>query len=161
VRGWRATLAADPRRDGLYRQCETSVRDLCEASGERADVVHGDLLHGNVLVAPDASDVTAVFSWKCSLLGDFVYDVAWCTFWGDTLYPGVAAARVWKRVLVDLEAAGDRKALIDIATRHHCYELHIGARHLGWYAWTGDNDELDKVAMQTEIALERGPLPAS
>jgi Phosphotransferase enzyme family len=45
------------------------------------DLVHGDLLHGNVLVSPDARRVEAVLSWKCSVRGDFLFDAAWCSFW--------------------------------------------------------------------------------
>jgi hypothetical protein len=42
--------------------------------------------------------------------------------------------------------------------RHHCYELQIGATHLGWYAWTGDRRELAAAARHTARILERGPL---
>ena len=44
-----------------------------------------------MLVSDDAARVTAVFSWKCAQRGDALYDVAWCTFWGDTFHPGIAA----------------------------------------------------------------------
>jgi aminoglycoside phosphotransferase (APT) family kinase protein len=40
-------------------------------------VLHGDLLHGNVLNSQDAKRITAVFSWKCSQRGDFLFDTAW------------------------------------------------------------------------------------
>jgi hypothetical protein len=98
-----------------------------------------------------------VFSWKCSVRGDFLYDVAWCTFWG-AWHPGIAAIDVWGRLLEAPPAAGDDGALTDAATRHHCYELQIGATHLGWYAWTGDREGLRAVADHTSHLLERGPL---
>ena len=44
-------------------------------------MVHGDLLNRNVLVAPDGSRLTAVFDSGCSTYGDFLYEVAWFTFW--------------------------------------------------------------------------------
>ena len=52
------------------------MRALAEACPERRDLVHGDLLHGNVLVSPDARRVQAVLSWKCSVRGDFLFDAA-------------------------------------------------------------------------------------
>ena len=82
VSGWRTKLAADEKLDSLFRTCESRVRELTESCPERGDLVHGDLLHSNVLISEDASRVNAVFSWKCSTRGDFLYDVAWCTFWG-------------------------------------------------------------------------------
>jgi aminoglycoside phosphotransferase (APT) family kinase protein len=156
VSGWRGTLAADADLDRLFTACADRVRSLVPSCPERRDVVHGDLLHGNVLVSEDASRISAVFSWKCSVRGDFLYDVAWCTFWG-AWHPGIAAVDVWTRLL-DHRPDEDPGALDDAAVRHHCYELQIGATHLGWYAWTGDRRELAAAARHTARILERGPL---
>jgi Ser/Thr protein kinase RdoA (MazF antagonist) len=87
VRDWRAALAAQSEADRIFRACEARVRDLAESCPERRDLVHGDLLLANVLVAEDASRPSAVFSWKCSVRGDFLFDVAGCTFWSPW-YPG-------------------------------------------------------------------------
>jgi aminoglycoside phosphotransferase (APT) family kinase protein len=156
VSGWRATIAADPALDRLFRACEDRVASLGDALPERRDLVHGDLLHANVLVS-DAAEVTAVFSWKCAERGDFLYDVAWCTFWSH-FHPGIAAADVWPRVLRADWARAEPGALADAAVRHHCYELAIGASHLGWYVYTGDAALLREVAARTAEVLERGPL---
>jgi aminoglycoside phosphotransferase (APT) family kinase protein len=86
--GRRVALTAQSEADRIFRACEARVRDLVEACPERRDLVHGDLLHSNVLVAEDASRASAVFSWKCSVRGDFLFDVAWCTFWSPW-YPGI------------------------------------------------------------------------
>jgi aminoglycoside phosphotransferase (APT) family kinase protein len=140
----------------MFKACAARIAQLLPACPERRDLVHGDLLHQNVLVTDDASAVTAIFSWKCSIRGDFLYDVAWCTFWG-AWHPGIAAADLWKRTLAapDLVAAD----LVDAAWRHHCYELQIAATHLGWNTWTGNHQELMAVADAAERVLERGPLP--
>ena len=154
VSGWRSTIAGDARLDRLFRACEVRIGGLLEACPERRDLVHGDLLHGNVLVSPDASEVTAVFSWKCSVRGDFVYDLAWCTFWSPW-HPGIAAVDLWSRWRdADRDAAG----AVDAAARHHCYELQIGASHLGWYVWTSDDANLRDAARHLDALLERGPL---
>jgi aminoglycoside phosphotransferase (APT) family kinase protein len=148
--GWRATLAEDSALDRLYRACESRIHELLEACPERRDLVHGDLLHGNVLITPDASRINAVFSWKCSVRGDGLYDVAWCTFWSPW-HPGVAALELWPAVEHRSETGDDAKA------RHHCYLLHIGLRHLGFHAWTGKDEELRAVASRITEILERGP----
>ena len=153
--GWRRSLAADSALNALFVACERRVTELVEACPERRDLVHGDLLHGNVLLTPDGAAVSAVFSWKCSVRGDFLFDTAWCTFWGPW-HPGVASAEPWEATVTatDLTEAD----LTDAAVRHHCYELQIGASHFGWYLWTQDKENLRKAAMQAAQILERGPL---
>lgn len=153
VSGWRPALAADPVLDRLYSAGEQRITELVDACPQRWDLVHGDLLHQNVLITPDASRVTAVFSWKCSMRGDFLYDVAWCTFWGESFHPGIAAADPWGRVISALP--GD--ALEDAAVRHHCYELHIGLIHLGWNVWVDNHEHLTRVARHLDQVLESGP----
>jgi aminoglycoside phosphotransferase (APT) family kinase protein len=154
VSGWRAVLAGDDDLDRLFRACETRIGELLDACPERRDLVHGDLLNRNVLIADDLSRITAVFSWKCSVRGDFLFDIAWCTFWASW-HPGIDALDLWARTLASPTLTDD--ALRDAALRHHCYELQIGATHLGWHAWTGDHDELRSVAVRTEAILTRGP----
>lgn len=158
VHGWRHKLAEDPDIERVFTTCEARVLELAASvCAERRDLVHGDLLHKNVLVSDDASRVNAVFSWKCSVRGDFLFDTAWCTFWGH-LHPGIAAADVWRGVTTSDWANADPAALEGAALRHHCYELQIGGSHLGWYAWTGDDAALRALAGHLETLLERGPL---
>ena len=154
VNGWRAKLAADPALDRLYRACESRIHELLDACPERRDLIHGDLLHNNVLLAPDASEINAVFSWKCSVRGDFLFDVALCTFWGAIAHPGIGAVDTFGRTLATTPA----EDLADAAIRHHCYELHIGTTHLGWYAWTNDDHWMQLDAAHLEMLLERGPV---
>ncbi len=155
--GWRAKLSKSRRLGELFATVEARFDELLPACPERRDLVHGDLLHQNVLVSDDASRVTGVFSWKCSVRGDFLFDVAWCTFW-SAWHPGIAAADMWVRTLAapDLGMADLR----DAAVRHHCYELQIAASHFGWYVWTGDDENLEALANTIQAVLERGPLDA-
>ena len=151
--GWRARIGADPATERTFVAADRRIRALLEACPDRRELVHSDLLHYNVLVAPAADAVTAVFSWKCSTWGDAVYDLAWCTFWGRW-HDGIAALDLWNRITPTLEPSNS----VDIAARHHAYELHIGASHLGWYATLGDDDNLAWTTRQLDELLERGPL---
>jgi len=80
VHGWSAAPTGDRELAALAAALSGRVRALVEACPERRDLVHGDLLHGNVLVSPDADRVEAVLSWKCSVRGDFLFDAACCSF---------------------------------------------------------------------------------
>jgi len=172
VHDWRAALAAQSEVDRIYRAGEARVRDLIEACPERRDLVHGDLLHANVLVAEDASRPNAVFSWKRSLRGDFLFDTAWCTFCSAIWYPGIAAADPWDRVRREPSVREDAEAWVDASERHHCYELHIGLTALASPAAWVDDPEANggsgpgthlrqQIATQLAVVLERGPLPVA
>jgi hypothetical protein len=72
----------------------------------------------------------------CSVRGDFLFDAAWCSFWAP-FHPGIAAADPLSALLRAPGVRAGPGALLDAATRHHCYELYIGFTHLGWNIWTG------------------------
>jgi aminoglycoside phosphotransferase (APT) family kinase protein len=158
VDDWQSPLAAHDEVYRLFEVCEARVRELIDACPERRDLVHGDLLHVNVLVAEDASRPTAVFSWKCSARGDFLFDVAWCTFW-SSWYPGIAAADPGHPIRQEPAVRDDADAWVDASVRHFCYEMHIGATHIGWYAWIEDPQGLAQVVARLIEVLEGGPLP--
>jgi aminoglycoside phosphotransferase (APT) family kinase protein len=145
---WWARIAENPEVAPVADAAQARIRELLDACPERRDLVHGDLLSKNVLVAEDVSALRAVFSWKCSVRGDALYDVAWLTFWG-AWHPGIAAMDPWSL------RADDGSP--DAALRHHCYELHIGATHLCWNTQIGDDSELEIVAGQLAELLESGP----
>lgn len=157
ARDWRAALAAESEAERVFTTCAARIRELVASCPERRDLVHGDLLHANVLVTEDASRPRAVFSWKCSVRGDFLYDVAWCTFW-SAWHPGIAAADPWSRTQREPCFGDEADAWVEAPLRHYCYELHIGATHLGWNACIGDLGELRRVLRHLTVVLRRGPL---
>ncbi len=150
--GWRPRIAARPEAERTFRAVDDRVRSLLDACPDRRQLVHSDLLHYNVLVTPAADAITAVFSWKCATWGDAVYDLAWCTFWGRW-HDGIGALELWDRVVPTLSPA----EAVDVTVRHHVYELHIGASHLGWYATLDDDENLEWTLRQLDELLERGP----
>jgi len=154
---WERKLAAEPDLERVFRAADSRIRERVPDCPERRDLVHSDLLHANVLVSGDASKVNAVFSWKCSVRGDFLYDIAWCSFWGG-VHPGIAAADPWRSVFSSEVIAREPGALIDASERHHCYELQIGVGHLGWNIWIGNDAALAETAQLLAEVLERGPL---
>ena len=139
----------------VFRACRSRIESLLPACPERRDLVHSDLLHQNVLVSEDGTRVQGVFSWKCSMLGDFLYDVAWCTFWSPW-HPVLTGPAILAKALAaeDLTSADREQA----AERHHCYELQIAASHFSWFTFTRDNDNLLRAARAAEEILARGPL---
>lgn len=156
--GWREKLDADQSLSDLFIACQNQMQSLLPLCPERRDLVHGDLLHQNILLKEDASQVTAAFSWKCSVRGDFLYDVAWCTFW-SAWYPGIVACNLWPRICRAEDITDEM--LQHAPERHHCYELHIAATHIGWYLWTDDEPNLTRLKHSLGQLLARGPLPVN
>ena len=99
-----------------------------------------------------------MFSWKCSVRGDFLFDAAWCSFWAPW-HEGIAAVEPLAGVLTAPRVRADPATVVDAAARHHCYELHIGFTHLGWNIWSGNQAGLTATAGRLAEILERGPLP--
>jgi hygromycin-B 4-O-kinase len=143
VSGWRARLAESADLNGLFIAGEREMRALVSCCPEIRHVVHLDLLNRNVLVSEDGTRLEAVFDWGCSVFGDFLYDVAWFTFWAP-----------WHR---GLHSLGFR----DVVTRHYqatgldvpamdrrlrCYELHIGLTHLAYCTFAGRDESRREVA---------------
>jgi aminoglycoside phosphotransferase (APT) family kinase protein len=145
---WWERIAANPAVAPLADAARARVRELIDACPERRQLVHGDLLAKNVLVAEDVSAARAVFSWKCSVRGDALFDVAWLTFW-DAWHPGIAAIDPW--------SLRDDDGSPDAAIRHHVYELHIGATHLCWNVQIDDPAGLNEVVTKLTQVLESGP----
>lgn len=157
--GWRELIRSQPDLDRIFRAGEARFYDLLDACPERRDLIHGDLLNANVLVSEDASRVNAIFSWKLSVRGDFVFEVAWCTFC-TIWYPGIAAIDLWGLIAHEPSIRSDPAGLADVALRHHCYELNIGLGALAWNAWIGDRRVLRQAAARLAELVERGPVPA-
>lgn len=151
VSGWRATLARSEELDSLYRRGEQAVASLLGACPEDPHVLHQDLLNRNVLVAKDSSRLEAVFDWGCQTEGDFLYEVAWFTFWAPW-HPGLAAIDLRREVLRHYEKID--LAVPDFEERLRCYEVHIGLIHLAYCAFVRRRDELDQVAARTREILE-------
>jgi hygromycin-B 4-O-kinase len=111
-------------------------------------LVHSDLLYGNVLVAGDR--VAAVFDWGCAMYGDFLYDVAWLSFFAPW-FPGLDAIDVRGSVRAHYDAIG--LTVADFDTRMRAYEAHVGLASQTYQALIGDWDELARTARRTEAVL--------
>ena len=151
----RMGVSGNAETHSLYAPTLQKIEQLLPLVPERRELIHGDLLHQNVLISDDESaEVTGVFSWKCSALGDFLYDVAWCTLWSPW-FEVLNADLLWHLTLEanDLTDADLEHA----AERHYCYELQIALSHIGWFITSKDDANLKRLSPQLEGLLDRGP----
>lgn len=120
------------------------LRELVPVLPADRHLIHGDLLHHNVLAADGR--ITALLDWGSSTIGDFVYDIAWLTFWADW-YPAWAGIDFRAEALAHYEASGVTVAGFD--ERLRAYEIDIGLDNQGWFASRGDATNLRRVADKT------------
>jgi hygromycin-B 4-O-kinase len=150
--GWRARLAASPVGERPFNEAYGRLEALTARCPEIRHLVHADLLNNNVLVAGD--QVAVVLDWGCALYGDFLYDLAWLTFW-QPWYPA------WQAIDFREEAVRHYAAIgLDVpqfAERLQAYEVHIGLANQGYSAFKGRWDKLEAVANRTRaFAQGRG-----
>jgi aminoglycoside phosphotransferase (APT) family kinase protein len=151
VSGWRATLAGFEGLDALFADARARFVELLALCPTGGHLIHSDLLNRNVLVAEDGTRLSAVFDWSCQRRGDFLYDIAWLTFWAPW-HPGLAATDIRASALEHFSA-------VDVAVprfdeRLSCYELHIGLEHLAYNAFTHDDTELHAVGRRLRTLLD-------
>jgi hygromycin-B 4-O-kinase len=151
VGGWRTELAKAPEIEAVYTRSVREMLALVADVPATLHVVHRDLLNRNVLV-DDTCQVTAVYDWGCSIYGDYLFDVAWFTFWAPWM-PGFGTLDMAERVRSHLRETGADVTNFD--ERLRCYELQIGAEHLGYQTVMNDPAERAKVAARLDEVLSR------
>ena len=120
---------------------------MLELPSER-NLIHSDLLYRNVLV--NDNKISVVIDWGNSLFGDFLYDIAWLTYW----WPWYTE---WKDIDIK-QAVLEHYASIgldvpDIEKRLQCYELHIGLTAQAYNAFTERWDELEWNSKRTQEVM--------
>ncbi|MCC7368006.1 MAG: phosphotransferase [Chloroflexi bacterium] len=149
IHGWRARLAERPDALAAFDDGYRRLVSLIEHQPEDRSLIHSDLLHFNVLVTDDR--ITGVLDWGCGLYGDFLYDVAWFSFWGRWF-------AAWDGIDFEAEARGyyTRIGLTIPCFRERLLacQLHIALGGLAYQAFAGDWDNLTWTARRTrEIML--------
>ena len=137
---WRARLRASASATAAFNDGVEALQRGIESCPEIRHVIHSDLINRNVFVKDGR--VSGLIDWQCAMYGDFLYELAWFTFWAPW-HPGLESVNFKRRCL---ERLADEK---DFAVRMRCYEIHIGLRHLVYNAWRGDSKNLEATARRT------------
>jgi hygromycin-B 4-O-kinase len=143
-------LAEDADIEALYVRGVKALNDRLVDCPNELHLVHRDLLNRNVLVSFDALRLEAVFDWGCSVYGDFLYDVAWFTFWAPW-FPALDALDF--RTVFKSHAQNIGLEVPNFEDRLACYEVQIGLNHLAYNTVMNDPLERVRVAKRTEEVL--------
>jgi hygromycin-B 4-O-kinase len=129
IGNWRRELARSSIGDRSFKLAYAMLRELADDLPNRRQMIHGDLLNHNVLVARDR--ITAVFDWGNAMYGDALYEAAWLIYW----WPWFA-----KWAAIDIRASlmrhWQQQGAVprDLEKRLLAYQLFIGLDHLAYNA---------------------------
>jgi hygromycin-B 4-O-kinase len=131
--GWRERLHGFPDSEDAFQRAFEQLTQLVPFCPNGRHLVHSDLLYFNVLVTND--HISSVLDWGSSIYGDFLWDVAWFTFW-QPWYTDWAS--------VDIRGAAWRhfSSPPNFDERMRCYELAIGLDGIAYQAFAGHADNL-------------------
>ncbi|MFZ0217710.1 MAG: phosphotransferase [Candidatus Dormiibacterota bacterium] len=131
---WRRNLRRSEVAERTFGEGMRELEALSWRCPSRRDLVHSDLLHGNVFVS--GSRITGLIDWQSALYGDHLYELAWLAFCAPPWAPGLAAADLPGRALDHWRA--DEVDLTDFDVRLRCYQIRIGVAALVGLTWRRD-----------------------
>lgn len=153
IHGWWDRLVGSPTGRVPFEEALAQLRWLVDFCPESRHLIHSDMLNYNVLV--EGEQISAVIDWGCGMYGDFLYDLAWFTYWAPW-YPA------WQGIDFAREARCHYVAIgVEVphfAERLCCYELHIGLAAQAYNAYKERWDGLEETARRT-LALATRPDP--
>ena len=153
IHGWRQQLSRSAPGARAFERGYQQLRDLVDACPEERHLVHSDLLYYNVLVAGDR--IVAVLDWGSSLYGDFLWDLAWFTFWQPWYaWPSIDFVLETRRHFADIGLDVPR-----FAERVRCCELAIGLEGMAYQAFRERWTDVEATARRI-LAVIDSPLAA-
>ena len=135
--GWQQQLPQSTVGQRAFEAAYRRLTTLLDACPNHRHLLHSDLLYFNVLVQNDR--ISAVFDWGSSMYGDFLWDLAWFTFW-QPWYRSWSALDLRQAARAHYSRIG--LAVPNYAERMRCYELAIGLDGLAYQAYAGHLDDL-------------------
>jgi hygromycin-B 4-O-kinase len=149
LRGWRERLRTSPYGMAAFDAAFAYLQTLVPYCPEERHVIHSDLINRNVFVTGDR--ITGIIDWGCLMYGDWLYDIAWFSFWAPW-YPA------WRAIEWEAEAHQHARAigldLPNMSARLRCYEIHIGLRHLAYNAYLGRWDQYRETVARTAAIVD-------
>ncbi len=144
IHGWKASLESSSTGVDLFNKAYERLVELASFSPNEKHLIHSDLLYRNVLV--EKNSIAAVIDWGNSMHGDFLYDIAWFSYW-SSWYPAMEGVDWEEEARQHFKFLGLEVQNFD--ERMLACKLHIGLSAQQYNAYTTRWDELAKNAEAT------------
>jgi hygromycin-B 4-O-kinase len=141
---WEQLFRGTLMEQDLYEKALAVIQHNLQFCSTPKYWVHGDFGFDNVI--SDGRRITGVRDWAESLLGDFVYDIAYLDFWSDDIF----YKQRWQEWIRD-RATG--LSLEYFEERFRCYLLHIGLKGLAIAAIQNDLEDYTLVKAKIQTIL--------
>ena len=145
--GWKRKLIASPIGIEPFHRAYGQLVNLVDFCPEERHLIHADLLHFNLLIAN--SRISSVIDWGCAKYGDFLYDLAWLSFWAPWFS---SMSGIDFRCEALRRYRTNRIEVPDFEERMRCYEIHIGLDSLV-YSSSRENWEFAKEVSEHMLDL--------
>ncbi len=116
----------------VWEKVFAQMKQLAELCLEERYLVHGD--YGNNNATAQDGKVTGIFDWGGSSYGDFVYDIAWMTFWQKNVEKREAIKQYYAK-----------RDIQNFKERLLCYELRIGLGSMSFFAFSNQKEKYEVV----------------
>lgn len=145
---WRTKLENSPTGADAFDRDAARFRELAMRMPNIRHIVHCDLINFNAFVQDHR--ISGVIDWGCAIYGDFVYELAWFTFW-HPWYPQWSGISVTDSARIHFSDRGADLTFFD--ERLLCYQIHIGLTHQIYTASIGRWADLAVITrLTTELA---------
>ena len=141
--GWRDALRASPTGWGPFESGLRRLDELAPRLPVARELIHGDLLNRNILIAESTSAVSGVLDWGNSLYGDSLYDAAWLITWWSWFPQWKSIdirARIRERLWVGCRLPAD------LDERLLAYQIHIALDGIAYCAFTARWDDVESIS---------------
>lgn len=149
IHGWKSKLKTSTIGVEPFSNIYQKFSSLVESCPEDRYLIHADLLHYNLLATNN--QISAVLDWGCSQYGDFLYELAWFTFW-SSWFPSMKGINFREKALQHYSEIGLK--VPNFEERLLCYELHIGLDGITYSSFTQNWNQVEKVVKQTMELVE-------
>jgi len=118
--------------------CRSKIQTIIKKLPNTRSLIHGDLGFNNVLV--DKNKITGIIDWNDAKFGDFVYDIAYVSFWSKRTD--------YSKLFYEYYKTQGGLDLNNFRTRMGCYSIHIGLNLLNFFAKINDKKMFDFVKLR-------------
>lgn len=117
-----------PLESGVVQPLLTRYKQAIEFCPEMRCLIHGDFGFDNVF--SNGKQITGVIDWELAKYGDFLYDVAWLSFWEERFDYASIFLRHYETARVPTPHFHERLL---------CYKINFGLGALKFYADSGQS----------------------
>jgi hygromycin-B 4-O-kinase len=127
----------------LWDTTADRIKELLVYCPDERYLIHGDYGFNNILA--ESGNITGVIDWAESMYGDFLFDIAWLSFWSRTINYEEESEKYY---------FNKERKIDNFKERVLCYKLFISLSAFSFYAYSKQEDKFKSVKEKMKLLLE-------